>query len=276
VSAGDAPGLPRDIVDWPPDERFGFEFRPVNAVVNAFRYGCLLRMADLARALCKTDDARVFEADAARVRMAFQKAFYDPVRGLYVDGEGASHVSLHANAAALAFGLVPEAQKGTVAEFLAKQGMTCSVYFAQYLLEAFYAAGRGDLALNAILSKGDRSWLGMLDFGSTVSMETWNTKVDSRIDLTHLWGAAPLNHLIRHVAGVTPLEPGFAKVRVAPSPGTLKKIRTTVPTVRGPVALDLSFANGTVSGSVILPSGVDGVFEWNGRTAILASGANAL
>jgi hypothetical protein len=58
--------------------------------------------------LGKDDDARDFAERARKIYSAFQKVFFDGKTGLYVDGDGAKHSSLHANAAALAFGLVPE------------------------------------------------------------------------------------------------------------------------------------------------------------------------
>ena len=227
-----------DIVDWPHSERDGFVFKPVNAVVNAFYYRNLREMSEIARALGKEDDAGSFSARAEKVRDAYQKAFFDAQTGLYADGEGAAHSSLHANAAALAFGLVPEDRKQAVLSFLEGKGMACSVYFAQYLLDAFFECGRGDLAVKLMVSKGDRSWVGMIDFGSTISMEAWNLKAKPNLDLNHAWGAVPLNMIARHVLGVTPLEPGFRKISIRPQLGGLKRIRGSVPTVAGTVTVE--------------------------------------
>src|SRR5581483_4008887 len=46
-----------DLVDWPAGERDGFVFRPINTVVNAFHLRALALMADLARALGRTQEA---------------------------------------------------------------------------------------------------------------------------------------------------------------------------------------------------------------------------
>ena len=66
-----------DIVDWPFGERDGFQFKPVNAVVNAFYYRNLRQMVDIARALGKEDDARSFTERAKKIYSAFQKVFFD-------------------------------------------------------------------------------------------------------------------------------------------------------------------------------------------------------
>ena len=47
-----------------------------------------------------------------RVREAVNGKLVDAKSGLYVDGEGIDHSSLHANLFPLAFGLVPDERKG--------------------------------------------------------------------------------------------------------------------------------------------------------------------
>ncbi|MGN0852915.1 MAG: MGH1-like glycoside hydrolase domain-containing protein [Kiritimatiellia bacterium] len=244
-----------DIVDWPPGERDGFVFRDVNAVVNAFFYRNLLEMADIARALGKAADAARFQAQARQVHAAYQQAFFDPARRVYVDGEGTDHASLHANAAALAFGLVPAGQRRSVARHCLSRGMACSVYFSQYLLEAFYEAGEPDAALELMTATGDRTWLGMLEQGATVTMEAWSVKYKPNLDLNHAWGTPPLNVISRYVLGVTPLESGCAKVRIRPQIGRLAWVRGTVPTAQG--AVEVAVADGVLDVVTPVPARVE-------------------
>ena len=234
-----SPAKGNDIIDWPICERDGFDCRPVNAVLNAFHYLNLLQMSDLAAALGKAEDARFFRDRAAQVRRSYRTAFYREADRLFADGEGSAHTSLHANAAALAFGLVPDDGVRSVADFLERKGLACSVYFAQYLLEALARAGRDEAVVRLMGSKGDRSWQGMLEQGSTIALEAWNAKVKPNLDWNHAWGTPPLNVLVRHVLGVTPLEPGFARVRICPRAGGLTRVRGRVPTVKGPVVVDV-------------------------------------
>ena len=235
-------------------------------MVNAFRYRNLRELADIATALGELGDARRFAKMADQVKASYEKSFYSPATGLYVDGEGVEHSSLHANAAALAFGLVPADRRGKIADFLVSKGMACSVYFAQYLLEALYAAGRGDAAMRLMLAQGDRSWLGMMDFGSTVTMEAWSVKAKPNLDLNHAWGAVPLNIIARYVLGVTPLEPGFAKISIRPDAGGLRKVKGTVPTAKGPVVVEIDGNRLTVETKA--PARV----EWKGKSHDMAPG----
>ncbi len=228
----------RDIVDWPPTERDGFAFKPVNAVINAFHYRNLLEMRDIAEALGKTDEAAFFADRAVKVRDSFGRVFFMPDTGLYADGEGTSHASLHANVAALAFGLVPDGGKSKVVDFLVSKGMACSVYFAQYLLDALFDVGRAADAISLMTSDSDRSWLGMMAQGSTITMEAWSLKAKKNQDWNHAWGTPPLNVISRHVLGVTPLKPGFGEISIRPQIGDLKFVRGKVPTCAGTVYVE--------------------------------------
>jgi alpha-L-rhamnosidase len=225
-----------DIVDWPASERDGFEFKPVNAVVNAFYCLNLLQMGAMAEAIGRTNDAVAFRGLAGHVRRAFNNVFYDFKKGCYIDGEGATRSSLHANMLPLAFGLVPESERERVADFVVSRGMACSVYGAQYLLEALFEAGREAEAMALLTSKGDRSWVNMMREGSTISLEAWGQKYKPNLDWNHAWGAVPANIIPRYVLGVRPLTPGFGKVLIKPQSSTLE-VQGVVPTIRGPVTV---------------------------------------
>ena len=236
------------IVDWPEGERDGYnngqkfpgdrQLGPeYNTVVNAFYYHALQGMTALAKALDKPDEARELEAKAKQVYTSFNANFFDAARGLYTDGEGSQHASMHANLFALDFGLVPANRQAKVADFVESRGMACSVYGAQYLLETMFQAGKDDYALQLMTAKGDRSWPHMIELGSTMTLEAWDAKFKPNLTWNHAWGAAPANIMSRFVLGVRPLQPGYRKLLIAPQPGKLSWVRGKVPTPRGPVVV---------------------------------------
>ena len=235
-------GRIRDIVDWPKHERDGYDMKPVNTVVNAFHALALRRLAQIAAALGHADDEARFEAAAARVTQSLNDKLFNPVTGLYVDGEGSSHSSIHANFFPLAFGLVPPERQEKIAAYLAGRGMACSIYGAQFLLEALFDYGRGDEALALMTATGDRSWSHMVDEGATLTWEAWDGKYKPNQDWNHAWGAAPANLIPRKVMGIEPLAPGFAKVLIQPRQTSLKWAEIRVPTVRG--SIFVRFENG--------------------------------
>ncbi len=225
----------RDIVDWPPVERDGYVMRPINTVVNAYHYRAMVLMARIAAALGHRRDARLFQARARLVGASINRLLLNRRTGLYVDGVGTKHSSEHANLFPLAFGLVPPADKAHVAAFLVQQGMRCSVYPAQFLLEALYRAGDGGAALRLMASHSRHSWRHMLAEGSTITTEAWTFHSKPNEDWNHVWGSAPGNIIPRFLMGIRPLRPGFQRAILAPQPGGLKAAAITVPTVRGTI-----------------------------------------
>jgi hypothetical protein len=237
------------IVDWPAAERDGYnhgapapgdkrQIGPlVNTVANAFHYQSLRAMARLAQATGRRDEAAALSERARRLLDTFNTVFFDAARGIYTDGEGAPHASLHANMFPLAFGLVPADRRAPVLRFVKSRGMACSVYGAQFLLEALYANGESEAALALMTARHKRGWWHMLELGSTMTLEAWDPGFKPNLTWNHAWGAAPLNIIARHLLGVRPLEPGGATLLVAPQPASLKWMRGTVPTARGPAGV---------------------------------------
>lgn len=237
------------IVDWPAAERDGYndgivdprekkQVGPeVNTVANAFYYRALRSMARLATALKKDSEARDFTAQADQVYTAFNATFFDTARRIYIDGQGATHASLHANMFPLAFALVPSERRAAILDFVQSRGMACSVYGAQYLLEALYENGRADYALSLMTAHNNRSWWHMIEQGSTMTLEAWNPRAKPNLTWNHAWGAAPANIITRYVLGVRPLSPGYTNILIAPQPGTLTSMNGQIPTPRGPVGV---------------------------------------
>ncbi|MFA6109561.1 MAG: alpha-L-rhamnosidase C-terminal domain-containing protein [Candidatus Latescibacterota bacterium] len=235
----------KDIIDWPPGsfteggtgERDGYELVPCNTVVNAYHARALELLARIALVLARPEEAAQLRARQARVRQAIDDLFFDAERGVYIDGEGSTHASLHANIFPLAFGLVPPARRSRVVEFICSRGMACSVYGAQFLLEGLYRAGAAEQALALMTARHDRSWWNMIQAGSTVTLEAWDWRYKNNLDWNHAWGAAPVNIVSRYLLGVRPLAPGFSRILVQPQLAGLTEAQGRVPTIRGPVSV---------------------------------------
>lgn len=245
----------RDIVDWPKRERDGYVFTEANTVVNAFYIEALKRMSVLAEALDRQAEAEALTARALAATAAFQATFCDPARGLMVDGIDTDHASQHANLFSLAFNLVPRESRKSSLRYVLERGMACSVYAAQYLLEALFRHGRAAAALKLITAEGDRSWRHMVESGTTITWEAWNRRSKPNQDWTHAWGAAPANLLPRFVAGVRIDRPGASHITVQPETGGLDECRARVPTIRGAVEVQWR-ASEAFSLSLVMPRGM--------------------
>lgn len=261
----------KDIVDWPPanfggkgvvaGERDGYVFKRINTVVNGFYYHNMKIMAEFAGLLGKPSEALDFEFRAARVKKSINEQLFDEERGIYVDGVGTDHASLHGNMILLAFEVVPESRKQSVVDYVKTRGMACSVYGAQYLMEALYKAGEADYALDLMTATHDRSWYNMIKIGATITLEAWDMKYKKNADWNHAWGAAPANIIPRGLWGIQPITPGFGKVEIQPQMGKLQSSSIKVPTIKGEIKADFKKMNARMSEYTIeLPANVIGEF----------------
>jgi arylsulfatase A-like enzyme len=266
----------RDIVDWPPaqkdtgwklpddwpqGERDGFVFRPVNTVINSFYYMNMVVMAEFAGLLNKPEEKLDFELRAAKAKNAINKHLYVKNGGYYRDGIGTDHGSVHANMMPLAFGIVPEAYKKSVAAYLKTRGMGPSVYGAQFLMEAVYNGGDEDYALELMTATHDRSWYNMIKVGSTITMEAWDMRYKPNSDWNHAWGAAPANIIPRWLWGIQPAEPGFRVVKIHPQMANLTHSTIKVPTLLGEISGSYEKVNDRLTRySIKLPANMSGSF----------------
>lgn len=245
-------GQLKDIVDWPqsgilglgkhePGETDGFVFGDVNTVVNAYHFQAVKVLGEIAKALGNSEDEQFYVASAERLRKVFNEKLLDKKRGVYRDGVGVEHASLHASMFPVAFGIAPEQYIGKINAFIQSRGMACSVYGSQFLLDAVYDGNNSQYGLDLLSSTAERSWYNMIRAGSTISMEAWDNKYKPNQDWNHAWGAAPANIIPRKLMGIEPMEPGFRKIRIKPQPASLEHAEIKCPTIRGEVLV--SFQN---------------------------------
>jgi len=242
----------RDIVDWPQSglagpenknggETDGYQFTDYNTVVNAFHYNALQLLSHFARLVEKPGESSRYAAMAQQTQKQMMALLFDRKTGLFIDGIGTDHSSLHANMFPLALGVLEgeRFQKAAagLGEFIRSRGMACSVYGAQFLLEALYNGNYPEYGLSLMRSSTDRSWYNMIRLGSTITLEAWDNKYKPNLDWNHAWGAAPANIIVRKLLGVEPLEPGFGKIAIRPAPGSLERAEATLPTIRGEISM---------------------------------------
>ncbi len=151
-----------------------------------------------------------------------------------------------------------------------------STFYGYFVLLARTETGDLKGALDLIRTY----WGGMLDAGATTFWEDFETDwlagsfgIDSmpvagmkdihgdfgkycyqglRHSLCHGWAGGPAAFLSEKVLGITPVEPGFKKVRIKPEPGGLDHVCGSVPTPYGPISVEAD-RNGQ---KICLPDGV--------------------
>ena len=256
----------RDIVDWPqsgalgigkeePGEADGYVLEDYNTVVNAYHYEALRLMSLIAEALGRQADQTLFAQEAEKVKQTVNKLLFDKKNGWYRDGLTTEHHALHASMFPQAFDMVPAKQISHVLQHIQSRGMACSVYGAQFLLEALYRGGLDNYALQLLTATDSRSWYNMIRHGSTITWEAWDAQFKPNLDWNHAWGAAPANIIPRWLMGIRPLEPGWKRLIIQPQPGNLRYADIRVPTVKGNVSASFRRENGEFILRVHIPAG---------------------
>lgn len=228
------------IIDWPPPTRDGYVIDETGCTVpNCLIHHNFRLLEELAGHLGREADRKRFAALAAAMREAIQRECFDVDRGIYRDSAGSNHATLHANFWALWCGVVPEEQVETVLDFVEAQGMNCSLFSAQFLLDVLFRYGRPEAALKLMLDE-KQFWFAMLDDGATVTTETWlGDGGKNNMSRAHPWGASPANLIVRHLWGLRPLEPGWKTYEARPRREFLGRAELRLTTPGGVIVLNI-------------------------------------
>jgi hypothetical protein len=192
--------------------------------------------------------------------------FWDSSRGVYVDhfveGVRQPAASQAANASAIVSGLAPTERWGAIADTMtdpakvvvsswiggyehgdisrerwdeqmrgiqdigwdaAREIVRAEPFFSYVVHDALAAAGRHERLLEVM-----RDWSSFLVDGYDSFGECWGWGTP-----VHGWASTPTRDLVTYILGVTPAEPGYAAVRVAPRLGVLREAAGAVPTPHG-------------------------------------------
>lgn len=188
---------------------------------------------------------------------------------LLADDPGATSYSQHANIMGILSGAVPAGKEQALFTKLDTDLslIQATFYYRFYLFRALKKVGLADQYTEML-----KPWKDMLSIGLTTFAEN---PEPTRSDC-HAWSASPVYDFLATVCGVEPAEPGFRSVRIEPHPGSLNRIEGKVPHPKGMIEVNLKKSGRELSGTVILPAGVNGVFVYGGREQKLAPGANTI
>jgi hypothetical protein len=267
------PGFPEttnsDIVDYPTAndcDNFvitsGSYLNWTNSVNNAFYYRCLQIMGNIATVIGRTNEATNYAAMAAQVYNVYNSTFWNNGSQSYVDGVGTTHSAAHANFFPLDFGLVFGTNQAAVLDYIhsriaANNAIPTGTYGAEYLLEALFGQGDADTALGLMTTNNSRSWMNMINNGSTLTTEFWNLGENGNMDWNHAWGSAAGNIISRFVLGLRPITAGYGQILIQPQLGqTLSYVQGTIPTIRGPVSIQVTNAPGLFQLLLNIPGNV--------------------
>jgi alpha-L-rhamnosidase len=233
-------------------------------VASAYLCKTSKEMAQTAHILGRTDDALEFDALANLVRNAFRREFV--TRAGRIVNESATAYAL-----AITFGILDPDEVlhagDQLAALVAKSGYRISTGFAgtPLVTDALTLTGHLDEAYLLLLETGCPSFLYPVTMGATTIWERWDSiRPDGTINpsgmtsLNHYALGAVVDWMHRTIGGLSALEPGYRRMRIAPQPGgdlTSARLRHT--TAYGDVRVAWAVMGTTVTLDISVPEGTD-------------------
>ncbi|MFF1883018.1 family 78 glycoside hydrolase catalytic domain [Pseudarthrobacter sp. NPDC058196] len=233
-------------------------------VATACMYRTARLTAQAAGLLGKHDDEAYFEALAARVRSAFAEHY------VAADGTIRSDCTT-VYALAIAFDVLPTPElrefAGTrLAELVRDNDYRVSTGFAgtPFITHALTDTGHVDEAYRLLLEEGCPSWLYPVTMGATTVWERWDSMLpDGTINpgemtsFNHYALGAVADWMHKAIGGIRPLEPGYARVLIAPKPGEgISWAKTSLKTPHGEVRVEWTLDGGAFRLEATVPAGV--------------------
>jgi alpha-L-rhamnosidase len=231
---------------------------------DLFATACYARslgiVRDTARVLGDTDREKAYSARATEVCAAFAERFLDG------DGRLEGHTQ-SAYAMALGFGILPPAVRAKAAAHLAAivaadDHLRTGLHGTRFILGALSSNGHVDEAYRVLLDDRYPSFGHQVARGSTTIWERWEA-IDDRGRLYPNPASNSFNHfglgsvadwMFSTVAGISPAEPGWSRVAVAPRPGReLEWCRASVETPYGNVSIEWHTGGGKLHIDLGLP-----------------------
>lgn len=175
-------------------------------------------------------DIEAFQAKMDTIAIHFDRNFWNQngYRSTYFYDD-------RANGLVLLSGLAGEDKWDTMVSLLMNK-KNAMPFMEQYILEGLFKTGHTDCALDRIKDRYTRM---LSDSNCTTLWETFEPLGTTN----HGWTGAAAALLVRYVAGVNPVTPGYSTYSVLPQLGPLTYVNVVVPSKKGDIALKVDGGN---------------------------------
>ena len=270
-------GNPKTWFDW------GVEIKDTEVIETSFYYIDLQALKKMALVTGHEADVPVIDAKLASIKSTFDSKYWKE------NGYRSSQVRSpddRANAMAVNAGLADKAKWNVIYENVLSKKFYSGNFFDRWVFEALCTMGRQEYSLIRMYHR----YRTMIPCSFTTLWEGydrwWASYTDAFEDgssLNHGWNP-PAIILSQIIAGVSPEGPGWSTYHVLPKEAFLTAIKVVVPTIKGPVTVDMKKTLSEYSITLISPSNttaivgipkgsfttlnsikVNDVSVWNGR-----------
>lgn len=244
-----------------------------NNTLYTLHYAYTLRhAADIFEYLGKTAQATEYRQRAVQICEAVNRHCKNQ-DGFYTESPDNKQVSQITNLLAI----LTEATTGDEAKTLMGKLLEPKDWFGQvdlflhlYLFEAMNKTGLQEHFLSEL-----SEWQLMKERGMTTFAEVpleWGE--ENQRSECHPWSSSPNVFMFKTVCGINPTSVGHKTVEIAPSFGELTQIKAVYPHQLGNIEMKLKKEHSKLTGEIIIPTGIEVTFVWNGKKRILAPGKN--
>lgn len=246
---------------------------PLSLVGDAYYARSAQLVANAAHVLGREDDARSYEAEAARVREAFTHQYFDADGRLKNAPETQTGYVL-----ALAFDLIPPELKTKASAHLAQLVRDAGTHLrtgflgTPYLASVLEENGYPDLAYDLLFQESYPSWFYPIDQGATTMWERWNSYSrdngfgDATMNsFNHYAYGAIGQWMYERIAGLTPdpEHPGYKHFFIRPLIGRqLDSACAELETPYGKASSAWTRRDGGVELSVVVPPNTSATIEF--------------
>ncbi len=262
-------------------------------LATTYFFHCLRLMTHYATVLAKNADAQRFDHLAEQLKTALNEKFYNQQEGYYGNGSQTACVL------PLAFGMVPDAERGRVFNHLvekitqeSKGHIGTGLVGGQWLNRVLTEGGRVDLVYGFATNATYPSWGYMVEKGATTVWELWNgdTADPAMNSGNHVMLVGDfVIWLYEDLAGIQsdPTQPGFKHILLRPQPvGDLKWVKTSLRSLHGIIRSDWKMEGETfqwkvtvppnTTATVYVPTSDPALVKEGGRQAATAAGVKFL
>jgi len=251
--------------DWCPPGSIVPKKTPIELTATWYYCHDVLILAKIARVLGRNEDARDYDKLAESIVSAFNAVFleegqYAAIRVSRID----RYPNQTSNTLPLYLDMVPPEKKPKILESLIRSveehqdfHVDTGILGTRYLLDVLTRNGRAETAYRLATQRSYPGWGYMIEEGATTLWERWERLTGRAMNSqNHIMLGSIDAWFYRTIAGLSPVEPGWRKVRVKPLVlGDLVSAEADLRTVRGPVRSAWKRGEASFSLEVLIPVG---------------------
>jgi len=211
--------------DWvPPDHRSGHGPELHSIYQTCYYHWYAIQMRDIARVLGRMDESAAHDRQAAEIKEAFNKLFFDAKEGAYFSPKRQGGFRQSSQVLPLYFGLVPDGMEEKVLDHLLEDIRKRNGHFwvgilgFEFIADVLMRHGHASTAFEGHLKDQFPGLGNMIREGATTLWESYS--LETTRSLNHKMFSTISEWLFRDVAGLgnDPAAPGFTRARFAPQP----------------------------------------------------------